>query len=498
MIQAVPGRSALRAALFFCIAAAVASGQPDGDPAVESHRAKELMAAGRFAEAAGMYQELCRAMPANPGLRLNLALALQMSGRPQDAIPHFEQVLKAEPNSLPALVSLGASRLEVGDPAGAVAPFEKAVTLQPSNVNARGMLANALLALDRPQEAALHFRKLTALTQDAKAWFGLGQSYEALAKHAFEELDKSGQGSPEWLALVGESRLGQRQYRSAFFFYRQALEKQPNLRGAHAALAEIYRATDHPDWAELEHKKESALPRPDCSRDQGECDFAAGHLLEAAASHSPYWRSRAFSDLALQAFSRLGKLPESVELHAVKAQILDGHEQHLEAAAEWRAALKLAPGDPRLEHELAKSMYLARDYKTALPMLQDLLRREPNAPDLAFFAGDSLLQMERAEEALPYLEAALKGDPNLAPAHATLGLALARTGKPAAAIPHLEAALDIDDDGSLHYQLARAYQATGANEKGQTAMAQYREMQQRQELEKRKLEEAAQITAPSP
>ncbi len=497
MFRAAQGRSALRAALFFFAMAAWA--QSDGDLAAKSHQAKELMGMGRFADAVGLYRELCRAMPANVGLRLNLALALHMSGQHQEAIPQFERVLQAEPNSLPALLSLGAARLETGDPARAVAPLEKAVTLQPSNTNARGMLANALLSLDRPQDAAVHFRRLTALTpDDAKAWFGLGQTYEALANHAFEELDKTAQGSPEWLALVGQSRLGQRQYRSAFFFYRQALDKQPNLAGAHAALAAIYQATEHPDWAAAEQRKETALAPPNCARDKAACDFAAGRLLDAAASKSLYWRARAYNDLALQAFSRLGQLPESVELHALKAEMLGNHGQHVEAAVEWQAALKLAPGDPRLEHELAKAFYLGHDYRRALPAVQELLKRDAGAPDLQFFAGDSLLQLERAEEAIPYLQAALKADPGLMPAHAALGIALARVGQPAAAIPHLEAALESDEDGSLHYQLSRACQAAGESEKARRVLAEYQEIQKRAETEKLSLENQARITAPPP
>ena len=97
---------------------------------------------------------------------------------------------------------------------------------------------------------------------------------------------------------------------------------------------------------------------------------------------------------------------------------------------------------------------------------------------------------------MPYLEAALNADPKLLPAHATLGLDYARTGHAAKAIPHLEAALENDDDGSLHYQLARAYQAVGNADKARQAMAQYQEIQKRAESERRDLEQKAQITAP--
>ena len=49
----------------------------------------------------------------------------------------------------------------------------------------------------------------------------------------------------------------------------------------------------------------------------------------------------------------------------------------------------------------------------------------------------------------------------LSSADASLGLALSRLGKHAEAIPHLRKALELDDDGSLHFQLANAYRAAG-------------------------------------
>ena len=63
----------------------------------------------------------------------------------------------------------------------------------------------------------------------------------------------------------------------------------------------------------------------------------------------------------------------------------------------------------------------------------------------------------------------------------TLGLALARLGKYPEAVRHLEKSLELDDDGSLHYQLARAYQAAGSGEKARAAMAQYQEILKRKQ-----------------
>ncbi len=448
----------MRAALFFLVSILLAA-QSD-DLAIKSRQAKELMAQGRFADAIPLYQELTKALPANTGLRLNLGIALQMAGFQNEAIPQFERVLQNEPNSVPA----------------------------------QAMLANGLLSLDRPREAAVHFRKLTTLTpNDPRAWFGLGRSYEMLAGTSFEELTKTAQGSAEWLTLVAESRVARRQYRAAFYFYKQALEKQSTFRDAHAGIATVYRATNHADWAQAEERKETAL---DCVREKAACDFKAGRFLEAAAAKSAYWQTRAFNDLARQSFSKLGKLPESVELHALTAEMMSGHGDFLPAADEWRAALKLAPGDARIEHELARALYEGQDYAKALPMLRDQLRREPASTDLNFFAGDAYLRSEQPDQALPYLMTAVKLEAKFLPAHASLGLTLMRLNRAAEAVPHLLASLDLDNDGSLHYQLSRAYQASGETAKAREAMAKYQEIQRATEASKRELEDKVQITAP--
>ena len=52
------------------------------------------------------------------------------------------------------------------------------------------------------------------------------------------------------------------------------------------------------------------------------------------------------------------------------------------------------------------------------------------------------------------------------------------------AIPHLEKALALDDDGSLHYTLARAYQQAGNAQRSSELMEQYQRIQ-KQNLEQK-------------
>jgi predicted Zn-dependent protease len=189
-------------------------------------------------------------------------------------------------------------------------------------------------------------------------------------------------------------------------------------------------------------------------------------------------------------------MPDSVQIHELKAEILHGDGQDAQAAGEWRAALALAPNDPRLETGLATSLVLAHNYEKAMPILQKLLSGQPAAPDLNFMMGESLWRTQQPEKALPYLTAALKADPQLLPAQATLGMVYALLNRNAEAIPHLEKAIRLDDDGSLHYSLARACRAAGQTEEAKKAMQGYQQIKQKNQQIDDELAKEAEITAP--
>jgi len=162
-----------------------------------------------------------------------------------------------------------------------------------------------------------------------------------------------------------------------------------------------------------------------------------------------------------------------VHSHEWAAEIARNERRYAEAAEEWRRALALAPGDPRLMTELAVTLRMNQDLAGAQAVLQDLLRAYPDAPQANYLMGDVLLAQDHAEQAIPYLEKALRGAPGQLQAEAALGRAYALAGRSAEALAHLERALPADEDGSLRLQLARAYQAAGQADKAQAALADY-------------------------
>jgi len=485
------------------LAASSATAQADR-LAEKSVQAKEFMAAGKFPEAASLYRELNREVPNNPGLLLNLGMALQMAGDDSGAVPQLEAAAKLDPRLAPAWLFLGTARLRLGRTVSAIEALNRVLRLQPDQQNARAMLAEALLSVDRAADAAEQYRTLSEQNpENSAALYGLGRSYESLSVQAFGELEKAGRESVYWLVLTAETKHREQQLSSAFYLYRRALEKAPEMAGLHAALADIYRQTEHADWATAEDERERHLPKPDCGVHKSECEFDAGHYRELIANagatdslETHFWRARAYNQLAVEAFARLGELPPCSEQHELKARIYTNQKRYSEAAKEWKAAAVYSPTNTEIQEQLGVSLKFSQDYAGALPVFEELLKKRPASEELNYLVGDTLLDLQRPEDAIPFLKRAIERDPKLLPAHKSLARAELATGNDAAAIPHLKRVLATDTDGSLHFQLARAYQAAGQPELAKPVLAEYQRIQQTALADRQASQEELKITPP--
>lgn len=492
----------VRTVLGFVLICTVGLPAQSPEAAAEMQKARRLAAGGRIEEAIPIYERLVKAYPNEPSMRTNLAIVQFKAGRFREAVEQSEYALKLQPGLLTAKLFLGASYLKLGEPAKAAGPLREVVEAQPGERNARVMLAEALFSLERIGEALEQFHVASKLAPENPAiWYGLGRCYESLSLRAFAQLDRVAPASAYRWALAGDSYLRQKRYGAAFRDYRKATAEDPHLRGPYHGLARLYRETGHAEWASTVEVRRREIPLPKCDSGSLECDFLAGRyadVVQSAASTTPeayYWQSKAYSELAEQAYSHLAALPPSLESHELAARTYAERGRHLEAAGEWREALKLSPGDPRILKGLALALYNGRDHEAALPALAELLKRNPRSAELNFLYGSSLLNLERLQEAIPFLQNALRHDPGFLPAHAALGQAYLRLRRPAEAIPHLKASLPADEDGQRRYQLARAYQLIGSRELARQAFEEYEAFRKSAE-EKRRLEESLQIAGP--
>lgn len=460
-----------------------AAAQPD-DLAARSRRASEAMRAGRFDEASRLYRELLQARPDDPGLLMNLGMALAMGGREADALAPLERAVARRPGLLPAHLFLGSSHLALGQPEKAIAPLERAVAGQPSEIEPRRMLAQAYAGAGRHADAAAELRKVTDLAPShPDGWYALGHAYNAVAQAAMATFDE-GPAHAAWRQLLlADALMADGRLTDAFALYRDTLEQLPGMVTIHESIARIYEQTGHHEWAAQE-RSEAAPPAAACATRKALCEFRAGRHRTALAAalagtdpESRYWRVRAATELALAAFARLDKLPDSRERREVRATLARAQRRYVDAIAELEAALKFAPGDPALLDDLGTTYHLARAYDQAVATLAPLVQANPDDARLLTVYGDSLLQLQRIDEALPVLRRAAARDTGDPTARLTLGRAYVQAGEFAAAIPLIEPHLDQDHDGSLHVQLARAYSAAGDTQKAAALLERSRELQ---------------------
>ena len=464
--------------------AAACSVAAQTDPGVLARDAQRAMSERRFSDAADSYGQLAKQFPGEPALQANLGMALHLSGRDREALEPLRSAARAMPYSFPAHFFLGASLTRIGDLRGAVEPLRKAVALDLKHPYARALLGDALEAADRFSEAAESWEALRGIDpENPFAHAGLVRCHEQLASRAVDALQARAPESAYMFRLLGRARLAAGQYPSALYLFRQALERDPGSRAVREAVAEVYERSGHAAWAEQELQAARGLPARDCaSLASLACRFASGSfdsvptLSADAAPDAIFWTARMHATIADRAFASLSALPESVDQLRLAADLLASQQRYSEAADACQRALRLRAGDGMLERQLAELLYLARRADEARPLLNKFRSADPRDPRWPAMLGNLLAEEQDYEAAVPMLEAAvaLPGAPPMA--GLDLGRSYLAIGQPADAVSHLQAAATVDTDGSLHYQLAQAYQRLGKREDARQALERYQEL----------------------
>ena len=268
---------------------------------------------------------------------------------------------------------------------------------------------------------------------------------------------------------------------NAFRLYREALEKRPGLAEAHEALARIYEQTGHPDWAAVERERSRADPAARLPiAEPARATSARGGTRRSSRPPQPlataeglYWRSRAANELAREAFGRLDRAAAVAGGHVAAgrgpARPPAASRRGDRGAEEGGGGLARRPPDPPRAGRARSSWPTTprrrgRSWKTCCSAI-----RTPRSWRCCWARRGS--GASQPGKAVPLLERAVARDPKLLPAQAALGRAYLEAGETAKAIAPLKAALETDRDGSLHYQLARAYRATGRADLASQALA---------------------------
>ena len=294
------------------------------------------------------------------------------------------------------------------------------------------------------------------------------------------------------LGLVDEE-LGK--YDEAIVSLREALKLKQRLHGASLFLGIAEFRLNHLDDAAAAVQKETSAYPKDApawmwlgvvrlAQDRPE---DAADALDKAAKLSPddqdilYHRGRAHLLVSKNSYAEMFKAnPDSWLVHRVLAQANAEAERHVDAIAEYEAAIKLAPAQPGLHEELGT------EYRSVnkIPEAEEALRRELELDPHNVLATYKLgaIEVEKGDGAKgkELIEAAQQEKPGLVHLDYNLGRAEMLLGNDAAAAAHFERTVKTDAQPEIveqaWFQLGTAYRRLHRMDEARNAMATYQQL----------------------
>ena len=193
--------------------------------------------------------------------------------------------------------------------------------------------------------------------------------------------------------------------------------------------------------------------------------LAARRLATFSASRQTglYWESKADQRLAIAALTRAGEIDaNSPRMHVLLGDIYRQKRRWGAAESEYRKALVLKPEDHSGRLGLAIALFEDGNSEEAFATDKDLLQKNPEDPEANLLAGEILVQQHQYAGAESYLNKVQGTKPEFMPRlHALLGEVYANTDRIPEALAEFKLGIASDEDGSIHFQMARLYQKTG-------------------------------------
>jgi len=287
----------------------------------------------------------------------------------------------------------------------------------------------------------------------------------------------------------------QGKYDEAIQSFQRALAFQPRLQGANLFLGITEFRLNHLDKAASAVQKETIAYPKDANAWMwlGVVRLAQEHPEEAAAAldkanqlkpNDPdilYHRGRAHLLVSKDSYAGMFKLdPNSWRVHRVLAQANAEADRHVEAIAEYEAAIKLAPTQPGLHEELGSEYRNANKMPEAEAAFRKELEIDPHNVLATYKLG--ALEVEKGDGAKgkELIEAAQREKPGLVHLDYNLGRAEMLLGEDAEAAGHFENAVKTDPDQEVveqaWYQLGTIYRRQHRMDEARNAMATFQKL----------------------
>lgn len=442
--------------------------------------------------------QLKRAAPDSVRAEQLVAESYSATNEWPSAVIHFENAIAKAPQLAGLHVELGEVYLHAGRVKAAAAEFDKELALAPHSLRGLVRRGEARLLDRRTREGLDDWQHALDIDpQQMKRILGLEETKSP--EGTLEELPDSFRARLETLEgeLKGEQGSAAETARSFVRVQRGepmgAVEVSSRLTATKScsqrAIGQLLKDQQYSElpacMSQIVSAQTSAAQRVELAGglvEAGEYDAALRVLdsLPVGQRQGPnalYWRTRCYEKLATAAFLRLYRVdPNSFRVHQLEGDLAATRNDDGKAIEEYREAVKLNGNVPNLHYSLGHILWKILKIPEARAELEAELKFNPHHAGALHDLGDSYLQEHEPEKALPYLQQAVAAYPQNPDIHRDLGTAYAQLKDFAKAAAEYKIGLSNDEDGSVHYKLAKVYQALGQRDNADREFAIYTAM----------------------
>jgi len=326
-----------------------------------------------------------------------------------------------------------------------------------------------------------------AQNEQRQAAFSLEQQGKyAEAEAVWRTLSKAYPTNPEPYAHLGLLEARQEHFGDAVSFYRKALKLNPQMQGLRLNLGlALFKDGEYQQAIEIFDPLLKAEPAssPEAQKLRilvgmahyglGQYPAAIPYLQQASANDEqnlPLLLNLAHSCLlskqfpcVLDAFHKLvAANAESAEADMLVGEALDEMSDTNGALRELRAAAAINPKLPNVHFGIGYLLWTQGQYTESAKEFEAEIANDSGHVQAALYLADAKIQMNQMNEALPLLEDLVKINPNSTMEHLDLGIVYADADRKEDALREFQTAAKLAPDNvNAHWRLARLYRSMG-------------------------------------
>ena len=419
-------------------------------------------AAGDTAGAQAAYRKALDLDAAFLPAELNLARLELAAGDAPAARGRLQRILAKRPEDPQATFELAQVEDAAGNTAEALRLLEKLHGASNANVQVTARLVDVLIrtgAADKALTAAKETHRVAP--EDLTALATLGQAHVAVADYksaqvVYARMARQAAFDAGWQYRIAQYQLAASNPEGAVHSLQRVLETQPDHVPAQVLLTEIELQLNRVDEAEQRARLLAASPANASTGQRllGDIALSRGDAAGAVANYEAALQAQPTTDLALRLY---------------RARFVTGQGG---AAVEFMESwVREHQEDAVARRALAEGYLRVGRLGEARTAYEDLLRHEPDSPELLNNLANVLARQGNATQALDYAQRAYAKAPQDAMVQDTLGWLLVQAGQLETGLRHLrEARLREPQNPDIRYHLAAALARSGRTDEARSEL----------------------------